>query len=485
METITNQKLEDFMTTKGFLPMPLHVLESNLKITDSFTIGAQKCAQFFRRQAERFSATELLQKLFQANPPSKWLEYFSLCLCDVGYSDIQCANQILRLKCLRRMLMRRQTQGTLSEGEHELVKDLKKQADVVSLSDLMACAYFIRQMAVRLLKKRYVHETHQNLVVFFIRAETKALRERIDRLSAAIDPYDLKEMSRILPYISLLDENIKESTDLANAIDQKKIMGKPSLTFEQTLHDQPLESWTKDFLEPYELALLGKILLKQKEKKVPHRALVALASLCRWILTANQVANSPLIWLDSALKIYHQGRFSVNAGKAIPQIKNLVENGGAWLDGNIISGSFSNKLYTQWIGHDRLTRPLVATPVSDEEVNIKDLILMHINNESLILRLLDNSKIYTTYGLVEYIATHSRSVNILAKIASFNNLYSGVANQGVPLALFKNSAKISLTLLRQFLKPSFFQKSELRDLLGEGSFLRPEVFHEIKMYLES
>ncbi|MGD9200871.1 MAG: hypothetical protein PVI26_04845 [Chitinispirillia bacterium] len=481
---VPDQILEDFLTSDGFLPVPLNRLESSLILTEDFQTGAKKCAEFFNNTGMQYTADMLLERLFTAGAPEKWMEYFLFCLNDVGFLDVQIASQVLRLKCLRRILMRMETGSEVNKNEMALVEALKSKVEVYTVSGLMACSFFARQMAVRILKNLYIHEIHRWLVVFLIRSEISALKERIERLSVSIDPYNMKELARILPYMRILDENVKLSSELADSIEREAPIGRPVLTFEQSIECRSIEKWVKKFGGNNDVLLLKEILLMQHKKKIPTRSLVALSTLCRWILEASHRYSSPLVWIKSALNIYHNGRFSVDAGDSNESIKAFVENSGAWIDGTVISGSFTNRLYTQWIGNDMLTRPYEKIERQSREPDLIELIRMHINNEPLILQLLDNSKVYMKMGFVEFIATHTRSVNILSKIATYNHLFSGESNRGVPLALLKNPARIPVMLLRQFLKPSYFTNSELKILIADGTSLRFEVVQEIKLYLE-
>ena len=480
---VPNQILEDFLISDGFLPVPLNRLESSLQLNEDFQTGAKKCAEFFNNAGMQYTADMLLERLLTAKVPDKWIEYFLFCINDVGFLDVQIASQVLRLKCLRRILMRREIGSEVNGKEMTLIEELKSKIDVHTVSDLMACAFFTRQMAVRILRNLYIHEIHRWLVVFLIRAEISALKERIERLSVSIDPYNMKELARILPYMRILDENVKLSYELADSIERKEQIGRPVLTFEQSIECRSIEKWVKKFKGNRDVLLFKEILQLQHKKKIPTRSLVALATLCRWILEASHKHSSPLMWIKSALSIYHNGRFSVDAGDSIESIKDFVENSGAWIEDTVISGSFTNKLYTQWIGNDMLTRPYESIERQSREPDLRELIRMHLNNESLILKLLDNSKVFIKMGFVEYIATNTRSVNILSKIATYNHLFSGESNRGVPRALLMNPSRIPLARLRQFLKPSFFTHTELQNIISDATTLRPEVVQEIKLYL--
>lgn len=480
------QRLEDFLLDDG-LPVPLNHLKERLEISEDYALGARKCASFFRSMEEHFKVDELWGKFFEPQVPEKWLEYVLFCIFDIGYPHLQIAEQVLRLKCLRRALMRKGAGCRLDAQEMEFLDGLREVTGISEVTQLLSWAYSARQFVVNVVSGKPCREQQRSAIVYLIRCEVAALKNRITRISDSIDVYNMRAMARVLPSIRTFDENARDADRLATAIENNEGLEKRSLTIVEALNCESFDQWIKPIRKNPEFALLFQTFEAQLEKLVPTRSLIALSSLFRWIDESRHRKSGPLDWINSALAAYTRNRFSVDAGPAIGSIGDMVTNGGAWVDGSVVSGNFSDRLYSQWIGPDMLTRPFQRAEQEKPEekhVTYRQLISAHIHNDALIDKLLDVSTVYQTSGLVEYITTRSRSPRILTKIATRNNLHSGSGNGGVPRALLKNPAPLPIDLLRQFIKRSYFNMVELRTLLNDGT-IRPEVIKEIRGYLLS
>ena len=114
------------------------------------------------------------------------------------------------------------------------------------------------------------------------------------------------------------------------------------------------------------------------------------------------------------------------------------------ISGSSLVGDFSKTSLTGLIGTDMLSRKFG----SQNEPSVRDLVNACMRNDSLLCRLLCDPRVYSKPGIVERIAHSSRSLVVLEKIASSRELYTGQANNGVPLALLKNPTNIPITILR-------------------------------------
>ena len=477
---IQQQVLEDFINTGG-LPIPWNSLEVEFSGTIDYADGARRIAQLFIRSEEHCGADLLLCRLFAAKPKLQWLERFLFGLFHIGISHVQVANQVLRLKNLRRLLLRIENGERVSKTEYLLSRDLRSKIALKNVGEVFSCAYFARNMLVLLFRKEEIHETHRTFLTYLIRAEVAALKERINHISETVDVYNLKAMAKVLPWIRIFDENAQEALDIATIIEQQQQVGRPILTFANALGDSAFDKWgTAVGREPV-LKELFEALAMQKRKKIPIKTLIALSSLCRRISDGLGGPQDPLLWIRMALTHFENGRFSINARSAIDAVADFALGGGARIEGTVISGNFTDHLYAQWLGPDLLTVP-VKKSVSSESphIQIRDLVRANVHNDVLIERLLNQSTVYSMPGMVEYLAVHSRSVTVLSKIATASHLHSGSANRVVPLALLKNPTHIPLAFLRHFLKPSFISQGELNMLARNPSGLRPEVAQEIQ-----
>jgi hypothetical protein len=309
-------------------------------------------------------------------------------------------------------------------------------------------------------------------------------------LSATLRIDDTEELVRVLPTVRIFQDNVVETQNLARDFEQGVDSRRPRMTVEAELGAERCDAMLASLRGSPSLKPVVRLVELQRTKRVPTRSLIAMSSLCRWIDEAKGSRLNAPGWMCAALMIWDRGKFRVDAADAAEQIADHVRNGGAWLDGTVVSGSFTNRLYTQWIGHNLLTRPLHAVAVGegesdDERVDLKEIIRAHVGNDALVNRVLDNAKASSTPGLVEFVATRSRSIAVLSKIASRSELYSGAANTNVPKALLLNPTKIPLALLRKFFKPSFFSDRDMKHLVDGASDMRHEVALEIRHYLES
>lgn len=478
-------RLEDYLLTDG-LPLPWNNLQHSLEIGLDYAAGAKKIAEFLGNAAESIPLDELFERLLAANPPEEWFEFLVVCMLDTGFSDIQVAKNVLRLRCLRRLFMKVEGGVPIDEREEEVFCNVKSMVRVGNISEFLGVTYFARSLVESIIEQAPVDEQRRRLLVELIRWEAKALNVRINRLSDSIDAYSMKAMGRMLPIVKRFDENLREAEYLAVRIERRIEFGRAAMTLARSLNAASFEKWVAKMGEGEPVKPLREALLLQYGKLAPTRSLVALMSLYRWVFEAHGIKVSPAIWAKRALEMYEEGRFSIELGEVIEHFRNHLVEAGAWIEGPMVSGSFTDKLYSQWIAANGLSRPLDRSCESAERerhLTVRQLVHRFFGNASVIGRLLDNPEINSSPGIVEYIAKNSRSGTVLSKIATNNKLYAGPGNAGVPRALLTNPTRIPITLLRIFLKPSFFNRVELERLISANPEMRQDVIAEIRHYL--
>ncbi|MBN1577771.1 MAG: hypothetical protein JW913_14520 [Chitinispirillaceae bacterium] len=478
-------RLESFMITDG-LPMPWNNLQHSLEVGEDYAVGAKKVASFLINVEETIPLDELFDILLTSEPPREWFEFLIVCMLDTGFSDIEVAKNVLRLHCLRRLFMKIKAGIPVDQREEEIYRKGLSFAEVNNVSEFLGLTFFARKLVENIIRRDPIHESHRRLLIGLIRFEAQALKIRINRLSDSIDAYSMKEMGRMLPIIKRLDENLLETEHLADSIEQDIKLGRASMTLAGALKVASFEKWIEKMGDSGEVKPLKEALRLQHRKCAPTRSVVALLSLYRWVFEANEVRVSPAVWAERALELYDNGRFTIDLGHVIDRLRDHLQDAGAWIEGTVAAGSFSDRLYSQWIGTNGLSRPLDRKEESEErkqQLTVRQLVYRFVGNESVMYRLLDNPEIFGMPGIIEYIAKNSRSVTVLSKIASNNNLYAGPNNDGVPKALLTNPSSIPLTLLRIFFKPSFFSKVELHRLVDAHSSMRPEVIAAIREFV--
>lgn len=495
------------------LPSPLDTLARSFDPAERFTNGAAKLAQFLARPPEHFGAAALLDLILSSEIPSKWQEFVLFCLFDTGYADIDAAQQVLRLSCLRRLYLRLQAGGRFSEYERRIALLLKTKVQIDDVANLVACGSFARKVTAVMFRGGFVPDADRKLVVLLLRSEAAACRARIMRLSRMLNPENQGELARRLPVLHMFTENVRIATDLGTRIWRGASLGTTRMTLERALGPDGFDILLGAIGDRPALRDLHDSLSLQRRKLVATQSLVALSTLSRWVLEGQNTPGRPLLWIHSALNLYNGGRFAVDAGVAAPRIRRAVEHAGAQVDFTAVRGSFGTRLFTQWIGPDLLTRPMpllvgssstprphhpvqIAPPPEENpekiiaegeetEEDIRDIIRLHLNNDALIGHLLAKPNVFNRPGLVQFIAARSRSIVLLTRIASQSELHSGSANRNVPKALLCNPMPIPIGLLRRFLRPGFFTARELKALISTAGTMRGQVVSEVRLALES
>jgi hypothetical protein len=220
------------------------------------------------------------------------------------------------------------------------------------------------------------------------------------------------------------------------------------------------------------------VLELQCTRLIPVMHLVAVATLSRYL---HQSDAPPLTWIRHAIECSTADGFRIEMDSSVSALRPLLEKCGFQIAGTTVSGTFSTDALTPLVDSDMLTRNLgepEATPTP------RDLVARALCNDALLLRLLDNPRISSAPGVVQMIATTSRSLAVLQKIARTQELYTGHANNGVPAALLRNPTHVPLTQLRQFINSRYTPFSEMKAILNNPYGIRRDVYSEIKQYVE-
>ena len=118
----------------------------------------------------------------------------------------------------------------------------------------------------------------------------------------------------------------------------------------------------------------------------------------------------------------------------------------------------------------------------------KFLILSNLDNSTFLKHILENPKFSSKPGVVSLISLKCKSSDVLTKIASRRELYTGFANKDVPKNLLMNPARVPVTALRKFIHVRYIDKMSLRQMAskrGKGGQIREEIRREIEKYLDS
>jgi hypothetical protein len=460
-------------------PDPFSLLIQELDSTDSFTDGARKIATFIRTHEERCEAPQLISSLVNAATLPRQRERLLFCLLDVSRADFDVLVQALRLRNLRRLYNKAAGfPHTITAVEHEMLTELAAVAGIKTIDDLVAAG---RRAAttMRCLGEGEVVETiERTCFALLLTGEASLLKLRTGWLSGNVDPYNMRAIARLLPMLTICDEQASVLNEIADRLKRSVPLGRSVLTIEYAMKTDIFEKWLKKTGAEPSLHPLLKLISQQRTKLIPIRVLTAVATLSR----ALHDSTAPeLTWISHALSCCASGGFRMETGNCINQLKPLLDSCKATRHGSVITGNFTQNGFATLISTDMLPRHLESETA---EPSPRELILRSLNNDALLLRLLENPKIAGTPGIVAHVAYSSRSLAVLQKIAITPELYSGYANNDVPLALLRNPTHVPLLHLRQFINTKYVSLNDMKSILHNPYGIRREIFEVIKHFVE-
>ncbi len=456
------------------LPLPWSLLEDEIGRTQNYADGSRRLADFFKGLEESHNAMDLMHALWASHASEKWWERFLFSLLNISPSDRQVGDRALAGRRMRRLLCRSEVRGTLTEPERILSERLCLMFQPVGNVGLQAALKRARLMFRRAIESHSLTQEERQYLALLIRTEAECLKERVNWLSENADPYNMKVMSRVLPRLRIYDEAVHEGLDLAKKIEAGDEVGLPMLSFEWEMKGPVFEKWRTGIGHSPRLVKIAELVDMQREKRVATMDLIALSTVQRWIFELKGQKTHPVDWVLRALHATDGEAISFDAGEIGSTLLSRVANSGFSLLGTRLSGHIQSGSFPELIGRDLATRPLDR---KEEEglLDVKTLILQNITRDSIIETLLSNAKFYSSPGLVATIATLTRSVVILSKIAKYRHLHTGFANRDVPMALITSPCNIPVNLVRPFISTKFVSMAELRRLVKQRGGLRREV----------
>jgi len=450
-----------------------------LRPEEDFEVGAKYLSSFFRRTEEHWDAGEVLEGLFASDASPKIIEYALFCFFHVGRADMDTAASVIRMRRLRILLLRAlRAPYLLSEREVAVVGRLRAEVGLRDMAHFHQLCGGASAAINTLFTRQQVHPQYSQLLALLIECEADALIQRLDYVSDKIDPYDLKAMSKILPLVTIYEERARSYKLLAAAIKNGEEIGKSILSFEYFMKEDDFKKWLKLIGKKDNLRQFHDALENQRDKKIPTRALVGISSITRCLL-GDIRSCPPLEWISHALEWCEKPRFFIECANKAQLVEELLTGSTIRMTGTSVQGDYQQEAFASLTGPDMLTAPL-----NRPDPDPYDLICRAMNNDSTLMRLLDNPKVYGRPGLVEYVVRTSRSAQVLTKIASTRELYTGAANAGVPAALLRSPCAIPMSLLRGFVSPKYVSLPELREIAKHGPAMRREVLGEVESYLK-
>lgn len=445
---------------------------------DSFNDGAKKIAARFRATEERIDPAEVVSALLTESVDPKLQEYLLYCFLDISRADLATLTCAAPLRQLRRLVAKSYYHPeVLSDTEQELLQEINRVHRLATIDDVVATARLVTTVVQAFVVGEGITPQQRKLSALLLQSEATALKERTEWLSDHVDAYNMMAIARLLPLLTMCDEQIHTLKEICSRIAASKPLGAPTVTFAYHMQKDTYKKWLGKICKQPELKPFFDLLMLQEHKKIPIRKLVAVATLSRHL---HAPTAPPLTWMSHALNSSTSDGFRIDAGSAIKRIEPLLALCSVTPQGTVITGNFAENSYLSWIGCDLLTRVLET----EVEPSIREILAQCLKNDALLIRLLDNPRIAQAPGMVQQIATITRSIPVLHKIALTRELHSGQANSGVPYALLRNPAHIPLTELRSFINTRSVSLAEMRDLLRNPYGIRREVYEEIKSFTE-
>jgi hypothetical protein len=466
------------------LVTPWNHIEDTLETLQDFDMGAQRLSDFFKGKEEKYPPDELMALFMDGSPPQKILERVLFFLFDIGVPDRQTGSRALQMRRIRRLWKRIHAGCALTDSEHELADRTEwlfdKDPEAVEAGIQAA-----RDAFKRVLDGETLPEAERKNLVNLLRSEAEGLKDRVNWLSENTDPYNMQTMARILPRLRIYDEAVHEGLDLARRQEEGEPVGLKVVSFEAHMKEGLFKKWLSKMAKRESLARLAALVETQREKKIPTLDLIALSTLSRWTWEAAGEKAGPLDWVEKAMASYHDGgMFTMEAGDSARVLQPALASSGAKMIGTQITGNFGLKSYPAWIGRDLLTKSFLKG-VDEGALDMKAVIMQNITRDSILEALLGNPKVFQTPGLVAYIASTSRSVGLLSKIAKSRPLHSGFANRDVPLTLLQSPCNIPISLLKPFFNVRNIPLIDLKHLARAKAGVRRQVKEEAEMYLKS
>ncbi|HWN81121.1 MAG TPA: hypothetical protein VNM87_03395 [Candidatus Udaeobacter sp.] len=321
--------------------------------------------------------------------------------------------------------------------------------------------------------------------------EVTLLEKRVSRLASAIDPYDMRRIAKLLPFLSRLDQDIEHMKDVVSRISTYEPFWERTMTVEQAMTSRELDKLLQLLAGDRAGAALGRIVTAMRQRPVlSHEYACSVAQLHRIAQLRRQrlpSAKAPDLLSILLLAVECRQDDQSLAIAMEPEVATAIwEEVATWgaqrpSPGTIVL-SYREGLDHEFVAADGT--PLLGEDVKKRELSLSDLIRKQIDNDPFILGLLDNPKVMAMPGLIPMLARDSRSLRVLERIIRVRRLHTGAANRDVPRRLLANPAHIPVSSLRAFIHVRFVSKTDLRHMSRRGSDVRGEVAKEITSYLE-
>jgi hypothetical protein len=350
------------------------------------------------------------------------------------------------------------------------------------------------QISGRLATGQKLPEGVLHFVTQLAMLEVSLLEKRMSRLASSIDPDDNRRVSRLIPFLTRLDQDIELMKDVVSRISTFQPFHARTLTIEQAITPPALDKLVQAMGKDPDARGLARIVTAMRERPILSREFAGLVSQLYQIalLRAEYVsAEEPPDLLSILIGVLEcRGEDQSLAIDLEPETATAIwPQVSAWGATRIAPGTIalqyrpaSDGAFVEPDG----TPHLPAGPGAGKErgLTLIELVRRQIDSDPFIMGLLDNPKTSAVAGLVPMLARDSRSLRVLERIIRVRRLHTGSANRDVPRLLLANPCHIPLSMLRPFIHVRFVSKVDLKQLGRRNAGVRPEIAREVAHYLD-
>jgi hypothetical protein len=469
---------------KPSLPYPLSALFTLVESHRDYPATCKDLAELLKKLCGSHPLEDVLQQAVQARFPRVWMERFLFILLEVQPSDWQTASYALQFRHLKRLLLRVERKTPLNAAESGLARELINALSLSRFTDFDPYCRHAAESFKTMQSGRMPVSGDLGLLIYLIRSECIAMGERKNWLETDLVSGDPDTVARLSPHLKLLEERMLKAQELAQRLGSYGPIQDGPMGLEEAMGPTFFNHLNECLARSPALAGLKEVLDLQRAKRVPTRDLIALSTLARWLIEARGASAGPMEWVRMALEAYDRGHFHLDVAGGLPAVEALLMEARVEREGTLVLGNFGEVPYSSWIARDGLTRPYRSSNPDRIAPDLKHIVMANIHRDNVIVKMLDNPKVYGTPGLVEAIVEGSRSSLVHSKIATRRELHAGSVNGRVPVALLRSQVTIPNSLLRSLINPSIVAFSEMKALYRGRSALRHDVGEELHTFLK-
>ena len=336
-------------------------------------------------------------------------------------------------------------------------------------------------------EERIQYLTHLAMV------EIHCLEDRLFRLAARVDPYDGPRVARLLPIVSKYDQDIEHMKDVVSRLATYQPFYERRLTVEHALSDREMDRLEGALRAGRDTSGIGQVLKALRGNLLLDRPFAALVSVAHEMALRRaklQKVPSPMdlhsVMLGVLEAVTEGSPLCIHAEANVLDALDPDAASRGWRRPapDVLEVLLREDQVHALLEPDGMPR-LAMPEAGNRSLSLKDLVRSHLRNDAFILGILENPRASSVPGIVEIIAGQSRSLRVLDKITRTPSLHTGPANKNVAAHLLMNPSRIPLTSLRRFMNVRFVSRVDLKQMTRNKSGMRPEVMHEIDLYLRT